>query len=132
LVWQSRRATPRCSTSSNAAIAKIKGDGRLARAQEVGTSLSLAFGEWGHEMEFVKTSAVDGHVGIVTLDRPAKLNAMTRPMYREISDALIAMDADKDVWAIIVNSSNPKAFSAGADLSILHAVLTDGPFEWNP
>lgn len=83
-------------------------------------------------MEFVKTSAVDGHVGIVTLDRPAKLNAMTRPMYREISDALIAMDADKDVWAIIVNSSNPKAFSAGADLSILHAVLTDGPFEWNP
>lgn len=83
-------------------------------------------------MQFVKTSTVDGHVGIVTLDRPDKLNAMTRPMYREISDALIAMDADKDVWAIIVNSSSPKAFSAGADLSILHAVLTDGPFEWNP
>jgi enoyl-CoA hydratase len=81
-------------------------------------------------MEFVKLK-VEDHIGTITLDRPDKFNAMTRPMYQEISKALVDMDANKDVWVIIVNSSTPKAFSAGADLSILHTVLTDGDFEWN-
>lgn len=81
-------------------------------------------------MEFVKLK-VEDHIGVITLDRPDKLNAMTRQMYREISAALVQMDEDKDVWVIVVNSSTPKAFSAGADLSILHTVLTDGDFEWN-
>lgn len=81
-------------------------------------------------MEFVRTK-VEEHIGFITLDRPDKLNAMTMEMYHEISQALVDMDRDKDVWVIIVNSSTPKAFSAGADLSVLHTVLTEGDFEWN-
>jgi enoyl-CoA hydratase/carnithine racemase len=80
-------------------------------------------------MKFVKTK-VEDHIGFITLDRPDKLNAMTMDMYHEISQALVDMDKDKDVWVVIVNSSTPKAFSAGADLSILHTVLTAGDFEW--
>lgn len=83
-----------------------------------------------NEMEFVKTR-VEAHIGFITLDRPEKLNAMTRAMYQEISRALVDMDCDNDVWVIVVNSSAPKAFSAGADLSVLHTVLTQGDFEWN-
>lgn len=80
-------------------------------------------------MEFVKL-AVQDRIGIISLDRPGKLNAMTRQMYQEISAALVEMDANKDVWVIVVRSTSPKAFSAGADLSILHTVLTTGDFDW--
>jgi len=74
----------------------------------------------------------DGRLGILTLNRPEKLNAMPRPMYKEISAGLVELDADPGVWVIIVRGAGERAFSAGADLSILHAVLTDGPFEWEP
>jgi enoyl-CoA hydratase/carnithine racemase len=80
-------------------------------------------------MEFVKL-AVQDRIGIISLDRPAKLNAMPRQMYKEISAALVQMDNDRNVWVIIVRSTTPKAFSAGADLSILHTVLTSGDFDW--
>lgn len=80
-------------------------------------------------MEFVKL-AVQDRIGIISLDRPDKLNAMTRQMYQEISAALVQMDSDPDVWVIVVRSTAPRAFSAGADLSILHTVLTTGDFEW--
>jgi enoyl-CoA hydratase/carnithine racemase len=74
----------------------------------------------------------DGRLGLLTLNRPEKLNAMPRPMYKEISAALVELDADPEVWVIIVRGAGERAFSAGADLSILHTVLTDGPFEWEP
>jgi len=80
-------------------------------------------------MEFVKL-AVQDRIGIISLDRPGKLNAMTRQMYQEISAALVQMDNDPEVWVIVVRSTTPKAFSAGADLSILHTVLTSGEFNW--
>ena len=80
-------------------------------------------------MEFVKLD-VEDRIGIISLDRPGKLNAMTREMYQEISAALVQMDNNPDVWVIIVRSTSPKAFSAGADLSVLHTVLSTGNFEW--
>lgn len=71
-------------------------------------------------------------VGYITLDRAEKLNAMPRRMYIQISEALRRLDSDDEVWVIVVRGAGEKAFSAGADLSLLHGALTDGPFTWAP
>jgi enoyl-CoA hydratase/carnithine racemase len=71
-------------------------------------------------------------VGYVTLNRPDKLNAMPRKMYQEISAGLQEYDADDDIWVIVVRGAGDRAFSAGADLELLHGSLTTGPFEWKP
>src|SRR5688500_19691341 len=52
----------------------------------------------------------------VTLNRPAKLNALTRTMLRELLEALDRADADDAVRAVIVTGAG-RAFCAGADLS---------------
>jgi enoyl-CoA hydratase/carnithine racemase len=81
--------------------------------------------------EFVLIEQKD-RVGYLTLNRPDKLNAMPRQMYQEISRALLELEADEGVWVIVVRGSGERAFSAGADLSLLHGALTSGPFQWEP
>jgi enoyl-CoA hydratase len=66
------------------------------------------------DYEFV-LSAVDGPVGIVTLNRPKQLNALAGPLMRELVDALEAHDADASVRAIVV-TGGPDVFAAGADI----------------
>jgi enoyl-CoA hydratase/carnithine racemase len=56
----------------------------------------------------------------LTLNRPDKLNAFTRAMTDEVIDALDRADTDDDVRAIVVTGAG-RAFSAGADLSVLGA-----------
>jgi enoyl-CoA hydratase/carnithine racemase len=58
---------------------------------------------------------VDDEVGIVTLNRPDKMNAYTTRMGLELSHALYAFDQDDDVRAVVVTGAGP-AFCAGADL----------------
>jgi enoyl-CoA hydratase/carnithine racemase len=55
-------------------------------------------------------------IATITLDRPAKLNAFTPTMLRELLAAFDATDADDTVRAVIVTGAG-RAFCAGADLS---------------
>jgi len=55
-------------------------------------------------------------VALVTLNRPAHLNAYTPTMGRELDDVFAACDADDAVRAIVVTGAG-RAFSAGADLA---------------
>jgi 2-(1,2-epoxy-1,2-dihydrophenyl)acetyl-CoA isomerase len=57
-----------------------------------------------------------GAVGIVTLNRPNALNAMTRPMLRQLWAALDQVEADKSLRALVLTGAG-RAFCAGADLS---------------
>ncbi len=55
-------------------------------------------------------------VGIITLNRPKSLNALSRKLAIETLAALRAFDADDQVGAIVITGS-PRAFAAGADIA---------------
>jgi enoyl-CoA hydratase len=57
-----------------------------------------------------------GAAGIVTLNRPAALNAVTRGMVRTLRDALERWRHDGAVSRVIVMAAGDRAFSAGGDL----------------
>ncbi len=58
----------------------------------------------------------DGPVRVITLDRPARRNAMSWRMIAELADALAAADADDTVRVAVVTGT-PPAFCAGTDMS---------------
>ncbi len=54
-------------------------------------------------------------VGLITLNRPDALNALNSKLLQELGEALLALDADEEIGAIVVTGSE-KAFAAGADI----------------
>jgi len=56
-----------------------------------------------------------GKVGIVTLNRPKALNALSGPLIAELGQALDDMEADDAIGCIVLTGSE-KAFAAGADI----------------
>jgi enoyl-CoA hydratase/carnithine racemase len=67
------------------------------------------------DFETIRYEVAD-HVLTLTLNRPDKLNVLTKLMRRELCAALDAADADDEVRAIIVTGAG-RAFCAGFDLS---------------
>jgi enoyl-CoA hydratase/carnithine racemase len=65
--------------------------------------------------EHILLEREDG-VGIVTLNRPDKLNAMNRKLGAELADAVQQLNADDTIGCIVVTGSGEKAFSAGGDI----------------
>ncbi|MEP7182819.1 MAG: enoyl-CoA hydratase-related protein [Betaproteobacteria bacterium] len=61
--------------------------------------------------------ARDGAIATVVLNRPAKLNALTMAMWRELGAAVRALSADDDVRCIVVRGAGEKAFSPGNDIA---------------
>ena len=59
-----------------------------------------------------------GRVGLLTLDRPKALNALSNEVMDELAQALLAFDADENIGAIVLTGSE-KAFAAGADISAM-------------
>ena len=56
-----------------------------------------------------------GHIGLVTLNRPKALNALSSPLMLELTEALDSFESDNDIRAIVLTGSE-KAFAAGADI----------------
>src|SRR6266849_8506519 len=56
-----------------------------------------------------------GAVGIVTLNRPQALNALSAALIRDLGAALDALENDDAIGAIVITGSD-KAFAAGADI----------------
>ncbi len=68
-------------------------------------------------MTQVILTKIDGAIATVTLNRPQKLNALTRLMWHGLGDALNQLDANQQVRCIIVRGAGGKAFSPGNDIS---------------
>lgn len=62
----------------------------------------------------------DGVAGIITLNRPKALNALTLNMVRAIHPQLKAWAADDAVKLVIIEAVGEKAFCAGGDIRALH------------
>ena len=59
-----------------------------------------------------------GRVGLITLDRPKQLNALSPQLMQELGGALQAFDANEGIGAIVI-TGNEKAFAAGADIAAM-------------
>ena len=56
-----------------------------------------------------------GKVGLVTLNRPKALNALSPALMRELAAAIDVFEADEAIGAIVITGSE-RAFAAGADI----------------
>ena len=70
---------------------------------------------------------VEDHVGVITLNRPEKLNALSNDLRGELFHALKEAEADRSVGVIVLRA-NGRAFSAGYDLSPSRAAADDSRF----
>ena len=52
----------------------------------------------------------------VTVNRPAKLNALNATVIAELDETIAAIERDSAVRGVLVTGSGPKAFVAGADI----------------
>lgn len=59
------------------------------------------------------------HVAEIVLDRPAKHNALTPTMYRQIGEACAAVDETAAVHVVIFRGAGDRAFCAGSDIRAL-------------
>jgi enoyl-CoA hydratase/carnithine racemase len=62
------------------------------------------------------TMTRDGGIATVALDRPGKLNALTRSMWEHLGETIAALSSDDSVRCVIVRGAGEKAFSPGNDI----------------
>jgi enoyl-CoA hydratase len=68
-------------------------------------------------LDFVQTET-DGPVGLVRLDRPDALNALSPPMLAAVCDSLEAFDHNPAVRVMVLTGSS-RVFAAGADIKVM-------------
>lgn len=59
---------------------------------------------------------IDGHVAVVTLNRPESLNAISGEVADVLAGALLQAAADPNAWVVVLAAAGDRAFSVGADL----------------
>lgn len=73
---------------------------------------------------------IAGNVGLITLNRPKALNALSLPMVRLVTRILLAWRADPQVHAVAIRAMGRDgpfgAFCAGGDIRFFHAAATAG------
>jgi enoyl-CoA hydratase len=66
--------------------------------------------------------AREGAVAVVTVNRPAVLNALNRATVAELEQAMLELRAEQAVRAVVLTGAGEKAFVAGADIKELHGL----------
>ena len=65
-------------------------------------------------------------IAIVTLNRPEKLNALSRETIAALSETFKSFESDEDLRVVILTGAGERAFSAGTDLSeLIHVDASD-------
>jgi enoyl-CoA hydratase/carnithine racemase len=73
---------------------------------------------------------VINRVAIITLNRPAALNALSHPMVREIAALLERCRTDEWIVAVVLRGAGEKGFCAGGDVRELYRMKTGGETGW--
>lgn len=60
--------------------------------------------------------STDGGIATLTLNRPARLNTISRAMLLQLGELLLKADADPDVRVVILTATG-RAFCAGLDMT---------------
>ena len=69
--------------------------------------------------------ATADHIATITLNRPERMNTISGPMLRQLTERLLEAEADRDVRVIILTGTG-RAFCAGLDLSEVTRPSTSG------
>jgi enoyl-CoA hydratase len=59
----------------------------------------------------------DGAIATVTLNKPERLNALDKGMWRALAEIFTRLDADESLRCVILRGAGDKAFAAGADIA---------------
>lgn len=59
----------------------------------------------------------DGEIVTVVLNRPEKLNALTKPMWQRLGEVFRELSADDSVRCIVIRGAGTKSFAPGNDIS---------------
>jgi enoyl-CoA hydratase/carnithine racemase len=83
-------------------------------------------------MDGAVTLAVEEGVAVLTLDRPAKHNAITNAMAEQLAGHARAINGDDGVRAVLLKGAGERAFCAGMDLRAIEAFPTAWDFRHRP
>lgn len=64
-----------------------------------------------------REAAGDPRIVTVTLNRPDKLNAITKALWARLGETMRGLDAEPDIGCVILRGSGEQAFGPGADIS---------------
>ncbi|MEO7335627.1 MAG: enoyl-CoA hydratase/isomerase family protein, partial [Caldimonas sp.] len=78
-------------------------------APDTGRSIPL-------QTDKIVARVVDG-IGWLTINNPARRNAVSLEMWQGLGDATAAFEASDDVRVVVVHGAGGKSFAAGADIS---------------
>ncbi len=67
-------------------------------------------------MSYLITEIQD-RVAVVTINRPAQLNALNAAVLQELHEEVVRLDAHSGVRAVVLTGSGEKSFVAGADIA---------------
>ena len=63
---------------------------------------------------------IDGHLGVLTLNRPKAINSLTHSMVTAMAAALAGWEADDEVAAVAVTGAGDRGLCAGGDVVALY------------
>ena len=58
-----------------------------------------------------------GGIGHLIFDNPARRNAVSRDMVRQVPEVLADFESDPDIRVVVVSGAGDKSFISGADIS---------------
>jgi enoyl-CoA hydratase len=59
----------------------------------------------------------EGPIGVITLNRPEKLNALTKPMWKRLGEVARGIATKDDIRCVIIRGAGVKAFAPGNDIA---------------
>ena len=82
-------------------------------------------------MPLVEFEVVDGHIAVLTLNRPRARNAINGAMAAAIEDALDRFEGDDELWVgVLCGRGKARPFAVGGDLParlmLAWTILYDG------